>query len=67
MMSHRLSTVKVSSKEAILYSLGKDEWETLTKKNPAAARCIDMLTIKYLAHRVGHVSNDISDKRSLPV
>lgn len=64
---HRLTTVKVLSEGAILYSLSKEKWESLTQQNPRVARYIDMLVIRYLAHRVQHVSNNILDRRSLPV
>mmetsp|Transcript_11540 Transcript_11540/g.24610 ORF Transcript_11540/g.24610 Transcript_11540/m.24610 type:complete len:953 (-) Transcript_11540:198-3056(-) len=64
---HRLTTVKVVSDVAILYSLDKNQWEFLTENHPKVARLIDKLVIQYLAHRVQHVSNNILDGRSLPV
>lgn len=64
----RLTTVKVTSNEAILYSLSREKWNTLTQENPRVARFIDVLVIRYLAHRVQHVSSsNILDRRSLPV
>lgn len=65
--SHRFTTVKVLSNEAILYSLTKDKWRQLTQDNPRIARFIDLLVVRYLSHRVQHVSNHILDRRSLPV
>lgn len=65
---NRLTTVKVLSGEAVLYSLSKERWETLTAQHPRVARIIDLLLIRYLAHRVQHVSSsNILDRRSLPV
>ncbi|KAL7528219.1 hypothetical protein ACHAXR_002330, partial [Thalassiosira sp. AJA248-18] len=65
---HRLTTVKVLSDEAILYSLSKEKWDSLTQQNPKIARYIDLLVIRYLAHRVQHVSSsNILERRSLPV
>ncbi len=63
----RLTTVKVVSEEATLYSLSREKWQILTEQHPKVARYIDMLVIRYLFHRVQHVSNNIFDKRSLPV
>ena len=63
----RLTTVKVLSEEATLYSLSQEKWIMLTNQQPKVARCIDMLVIRYLFHRVQHVSNNIFDRRSLPV
>ncbi|KAL3786183.1 hypothetical protein HJC23_001259 [Cyclotella cryptica] len=65
--SPRLTTVKVLSNEAILYSLSKERWLELTRDDPRIARYIDLLVVRYLAHRVQHVSNHILDRRSLPV
>ena len=63
----RLTTVKVLSEEATLYSLSREKWQILTEQHPKVARYIDMLVIRYLFHRVQHVSNNIFDRRSLPV
>ena len=64
----RLTTVKVLSEEATLYSLSNESWIFLTKQHPNVARCIDMIVIRYLSHRAQHVSNcNILDRRSLPV
>jgi SulP family sulfate permease len=64
---HRFTTVKVLSSEAILYSLTKEKWLQLTRDDPRIARFIDLLVVRYLSHRVQHVSNHILDRRSLPV
>ena len=63
--TNRFTTVKVVSDKANLYSLSKEKWESLTQEQPGVARHIDMLVIKFLAHRVQHIS--VSKKRSLPV
>ena len=63
----RLTTVECASESAVLYSLSKDEWESLAKRQPRVARIIDMLVIRYLAHRVQHVSNRIFETRCLPI
>ena len=65
----RLTTVKVLSDKATLYTLSKENWNVLTQEHPKVARCIDMLVIRYLSHRVQHVSNSniFSQTRSLPV
>jgi SulP family sulfate permease len=65
--SHRFTTVKVLSNEAILYSLTKEKWLQLTQDNPRISRFIDLIVVRYLSHRVQHVSNHILDRRSLPV
>lgn len=66
--TRRLTTVKVFSQEATLYSMSKEKWDFLSEQKPRVARHIHMLVIRYLAHRVQHVSNhNILDKRSLPV
>jgi len=64
---HRLTTVR-AVKSATLYSLSKENWHVLTEHHPKVARCIDLLVIRYLSHRVQHVSNgNICGERSLPV
>jgi sulfate permease, SulP family len=63
----RLTTVECVSESAILYSLNKNEWEWLAQRQPRVARIIDMLVIRYLAHRVQHVSNRIFETRCLPI
>ncbi|KAL7554002.1 hypothetical protein ACHAWF_017366 [Thalassiosira exigua] len=62
------TTIKVVSDQATLYSLSKEKWESLTMQNPRVARLIDLLVIRYLAHRVQYISaKDILDGRTLPV
>jgi SulP family sulfate permease len=53
----RLTTLLCSSEKAILYSLSRTEFEKLRKKKPQVAAAIDGVAIRYLAHRVQHVSN----------
>ncbi|KAL9185027.1 hypothetical protein ACHAXT_002804 [Thalassiosira profunda] len=64
----RLTTVKVLN-EALLYSLSKEKWDVLTQRNPGVARHVDLLLVRYLAHRVQHVSSHslLDATRSLPV
>ena len=63
----RLSSVKVTSDTAVLYSISRRDWEDTAQKNPAAARILDRIAIRYLAQRVQHVSNRIIETRCLPV
>lgn len=62
----RLSTV-ICTEDCILYSLSRAKWLILTEKHPALARIIDMIVIRYLAHRVQHVSNRIFETRCVPI
>ena len=64
---NRLSEVVCESKEAVLYSLDRQTWEGLVRDDPALARILDHITIRYLSHRVQHVSNRIYETRCLPV
>ena len=63
----RLSQVVCESKSAVLYSLDRETWEGLVRDDPALARIMDHITIRYLSHRVQHVSNRIYETRCLPV
>jgi len=63
----RLNTVQCVSDGAVLYSLDREDWDVLKRDNPRIARFIDMIVIRYLAHRVQHVSNRIFETRCLPV
>ena len=63
----RMTTVKVISEDATLYSLSPEKWKFLTEEYPKVARYIDMLVIRYLFHRVQHVTNNVFERRSLPV
>ena len=66
--TRRLTTLKVVSDKAVLYSLSKEKWELLTREDPKVARFIDVIAIRYLSHRIQHVSNhNLFGKRSLPV
>jgi sulfate permease, SulP family len=53
----RLTTLICASPKAILYGLDRDAWTKLKRDNPKVASLIDGLVIRYLAHRVQHVSN----------
>ena len=63
----RLSEVVCESETAVLYSLDRQTWEGLVRDDPALARIMDHITIRYLSHRVQHVSNRIYETRCLPV
>lgn len=63
----RLSTVRVTSEKAILYSISRSAWEEIVEKRPESARILDRIAIRYLAQRVQHVSNRIVETRCLPV
>lgn len=63
----RLTTVECVSDSAVLYSLSRDAWETLSERQPRVARIMDMVVIQYLTHRVQHVSNRIFETRCLPI
>jgi CRP-like cAMP-binding protein len=48
----RLTTVECASESAVLYSLSKDAWESLSERQPRIAQIIYMLVIRYVfAHR----------------
>jgi hypothetical protein len=55
--TRRLTTLICASPKVILYSLDRDAWTKLKKDHPHVASLIDGLVIRYLAHRVQHVSN----------
>lgn len=63
----RLSEVVCESETAVLYSLDRKIWEGLVRDDPGLARIMDHITIRYLSHRVQHVSNRIYETRCLPV
>mmetsp|Transcript_11326 Transcript_11326/g.15693 ORF Transcript_11326/g.15693 Transcript_11326/m.15693 type:complete len:625 (-) Transcript_11326:165-2039(-) len=65
--TNRMSTVKCVSDEAILYSLNRDSWEQLTREKPRVAQIMYLIVVKYLAHRVQHVSNRIFETRCVPI
>ena len=64
---NRLSTVKVISHEAITMTLEKDVWENSVFNDVDLARCLYTLCIRYMSHRLQHVSNRIFETRCLPV
>lgn len=53
----RLTTLVCSSEKAVLYSLSRHNWRIITIQYPQLARMVDAIVIRYLAHRVQHVSN----------
>jgi len=53
----RLTTLACSSSSAVMYSLDADSWQKLKDYHPKVASLIDGIVIRYLAHRVQHVSN----------
>jgi len=53
----RLTTLACSSPTAVLYSLDVESWRDLRENHPKVASLIDGIVIRYLAHRVQHVSN----------
>jgi SulP family sulfate permease len=63
----RLSGVVCESDRAVVFSLNRDAWELLIKRDPQRARIMDHIAIRYLSHRVQHVSNRIYETRCLPV
>ena len=63
----RLSGVVCESDVGVVFSLDRPAWELLIEKDPAIARILDDITIRYLSHRVQHVSNRIYETRCLPV
>jgi sulfate permease, SulP family len=65
--TRRLNTVKCESKVAILYSLDRTAWEELNRTSPHAARLMDRLVIRNLAHRIQHVSNRIFETNCMPI
>ena len=65
--SDRLTTIKCVVDNTILYSLNKEKWDMLLQDDPKLARLIDLIAVRYLAHRVQHVSNRIFETRCLPI
>lgn len=63
----RLSTVRVLSNEAITMTLERDVWERDVKSDIDLSRCLYMISINYMSHRLQHVSNRIFETRCLPI
>jgi SulP family sulfate permease len=63
----RMSTLRCTSDEAVLYSMSRSSFDQLAETNPKVARYIDLICVKYLALRVQHVSNRIFETRCLPI
>ena len=62
-----LSTVTCSSRVAITYSLQKETFDQMVECNQPEARLLERIAIRYLAHRVQHVSNRIFETHCLPI
>ena len=63
----RLSTVTCSSKVTVAYSMKRDMFDRMVQSNHLEARLLERIAIRYLAHRVQHVSNRIVDTHCLPI
>ena len=63
----RMSSVVCLSDSAIVYSMSRQAFETLVQTQPRIARYLDLICIKFLAHRLQHVSNRIFETRCLPI
>ncbi|KAI2512839.1 Sulfate permease family [Fragilaria crotonensis] len=63
----RFSKVVCHTEKAILYSISREAWNDIVSRQPRLARLVDGIVIRYLAHRVQHVSNRIFETRCLPV
>lgn len=44
----RLTTVECASESAVLYSLSKDAWESLSERQPRVAQIMYILVIRYV-------------------
>jgi len=64
--TRRLSTVTCRTK-VVIYSLNKDVFDNMVQWNHREARLLERIAIRYLAHRVQHVSNRIVDTHCLPI
>ena len=63
----RLTTVECVSDSAVVYSLSKEAWESLSERQPRVACIMHMVAIHYLTKRVQHPSNRIFETRCLPI
>jgi SulP family sulfate permease len=63
----RFSQVVCYTEKAILYSVSREAWNDIVSRQPRLARLVDGIVIRYLAHRVQHVSNRIFETRCLPI
>jgi len=66
-VTDRLSSVVCESERAVVYSLSQAAWETMIREEPAVARILDHIAIRYLSYRVQHVNNRIIATQCLPV
>lgn len=64
--TRRLSTVTCQT-DVVLYSLDKAQFEEMVAKNHPEARLLERIAVRYLAHRVQHVSNRIFETHCLPI
>lgn len=64
---NRNSTVLVLKDNTILYSLCRESWENMNENDPKCARILYAIVVRYLTHRVQHVSNRIFETRCLPI
>lgn len=55
--TNRLTTLVCASPRAVMYNLDRSSWNRIKRDHPQVASLIDRLVIRYLAHRVQHVSN----------
>lgn len=63
----RLCSVVCESDQAVVYSLDREAWRKLVRDDPAVARILDQIAIRYLSYRVQHVMNRIIETQCLPV
>jgi len=64
--SNRLSTVTAVT-NVVVYSMDKKTFDSLVHNNQREARLLERTAIRYLAHRVQHVSNRIYETHCLPI
>jgi len=65
--TNRNSTVYVLKDNTVLYSLSRQAWETMKENDPKCAHLLYAIVVRYLTHRVQHVSNRIFETRCLPI
>ncbi|KAL7534147.1 hypothetical protein ACHAXR_007713 [Thalassiosira sp. AJA248-18] len=64
---NRNTTVHVLANDTVLYSISRESWVELKKKDPAVAHLLYDIVVRYLTLRVQHVSNRIFETRCLPI
>lgn len=65
--ARRLSTVTCTSKVAVTFSMPRTVFDEMVRSNQLEARLLERIAIRYLAHRVQHVSNRILETHCLPI